>query len=376
MQTTKWTSTVCIRARHVLAGIWLAAFIISCSGCNFVAVEPQSQIEESSTHQTPSPVTEQSAKLVSPVNTWEVYDVNAVAWGPDSAFFAVAGREDRIDESFGVYNFGLSSTKIFWRSDLYVPFSLTYHPDNEVIAVPSLGLKILDKNTGEVVDAISSEKGCVGTQEIAYSQDGSSVFTLGTNSDLGLTSIFQLNTKTHECFGIIIQENGVAFDFELSQNSKILAIALRDIKVGSRYEQQVHVWDVETRKQVCGFMGSGPVALTLDGNILAARRIDRPGEVDLWDTKACHLLNTLQIQEQNGPLSMDFSPDGQILAVGGKDIFQLWEVASRKLLFESAKLPNLVSILAFSPDGRFLLSVTDKTSVDDKAIITLWEVKQ
>ena len=74
------------------------------------------------------------------------------------------------------------------------------------------------------------------------------------------------------------------------------------------------------------------------------------------------------------PYSVAFSPNGQYLAIGGVETVQLWQVASRKLLFKSDRLQNNVKLQAFSPNGEYLLSETDRTSINDKATITLWKI--
>lgn len=85
---------------------------------------------------------------------------------------------------------------------------------------------------------------------------------------------------------------------------------------------------------------------------------------------------TLNRQGQKGPFSIAFSRDGKRLVVGGSDTIQIWDEANRMLLFESEQLPNPVKIMVFSPNDHFLLSGTDKSTVDGKALITLWAVSE
>jgi hypothetical protein len=56
-------------------------------------------------------------------------------------------------------------------------------------------------------------------------------------------------------------------------------------------------------------------------------------------------------------VSAVFSPDGRILATGGIDrTVCLWETASQRLITQLAKHDRSVAALAFSPDGRMLAS--------------------
>lgn len=315
---------------------------------------------------------------VSPSSKWEIYDVNALSWSPDESMFAVAGKGDKSDiDLFHVYTYKVNTFAKIWGSEIYIPFGLVYSPDSSVIAVPySSGIRFLDATKGNIVKKIAYRNGCFGDQDIKYNPSGSQIFTLDTNPDYEITRIYTWDIQINKCLGTFVEEKGVAFDFEISGKGNVLVLGLRDIKVDDYYEQQVHVWDVETRKQVCSFKGVQPVSLALDGKVIAAGSIDEEGDVGLWDVKTCQLLDTIRRQEQKSPFSMDLSPDGKLLAIGGSKTFQIWDVASKKLLFESERLPNTVKILAFSPSGKYLLSETERMSVDDKAIITLWAINQ
>lgn len=357
-------------------------FLSLLSGC-----KPDATKDGLQTISTPTLLPSQpSSSLVSTQNVaqidvskdreWKVYDINAIAWSMDSSMFAIAGRENSADSNFGVYAYDINSSAKLWFSETYVPFSLAYSPDNQIIAVPYFaGFSSLDAVTGAGNKSTLYQEGeCFGDQQIAFSPDGTKIITLSTVPQYRTTMIYMWDIKADRCFGMLAEEQGVAFHFSLSRDGHLLALGLRDI--GNNLEQQVHVWDTEQKKLICSFAGTQPISLTLDGNMIAAGSIDKPGDVGFWDAKTCQPLDVLHLQEANGPFSMDFSPDGKLLAIGGTNTMQIWDAANRKLLFKSEKLPNIVKILTFSPSGQLLLSETDRVSVNDKATITLWKIAQ
>jgi serine/threonine protein kinase len=75
----------------------------------------------------------------------------------------------------------------------------------------------------------------------------------------------------------------------------------------------------------------------------------------------------------NGPLTVAFSPDGKVLASGGKDRqIYLWDTTTWQARGPLQGHAGDVSDLAFSPDSRRLASVT---SVKDKCVVRLWNVE-
>jgi WD40 repeat protein len=347
-------------------------FLISLSGCS-----PAREYSQP----TPGLVSDQSpfhfistenVEHMSQLKQWKTYDVNTMTWSTDSSKFAIAGKENSADSDFGVYAYDINHPQALWFSKTYVPFSLAYSPDDRLLAVPALGLDLLDANTGESIKKIPYQKGCIGTQAIKYDSAGSRIFTLGTVPEYRTTTVYIWDAVVDDCLGVLPEEQGIAFGFELSRDNRFLVMGLSD--VGKELEQQVHVWDIGERKLICSFKGAQPIAFASDGGIIATGNVDKLGDIDLWDAKSCQFLDSLHHEESAGRYSMDFSPDGELLAVGDSNAIQIWDVENKKLLFTSDRLPNYVKILAFSPDGRFLLSETDKTTVEDKAIVTLWGV--
>jgi len=176
-----------------------------------------------------------------------------------------------------------------------------------------------------------------------------------------------------------------------SPDASILALGL--------FEQQITLWEVTSGQPVYTFdpqeeNRTKKMDFSPDGTLLAVGVIDGtvrlldvasgeiirvlkyPGETDihdltfspdgkylatggrvtaviLWDATSGEVVRTFGLTDN--AISMDFSPDGNILATAGgyEHEVRLWDVESGKLLHSLPHSDQLTSV-AFSPDGRLL----------------------
>jgi WD40 repeat protein len=122
------------------------------------------------------------------------------------------------------------------------------------------------------------------------------------------------------------------------------------------------------------------VAFSPDGDTLASDGRDKGGRQNilLWDVKSGKKLGVLQ--GQIGRItSLVFSPDGKTLAATGTasvatgrrtisqdDEIYLWDLATHKLI---QNIPHRAHQTAFTPDGRFLVSVGHYLKTTDKGYL-------
>lgn len=329
-----------------------------------------------------SVIVEKNVAELTIIQKWALHDIFSIAWAPNSNSFTAVGRKrgDAHESNLFAYTPGISTP--IWSSQALSGSSLTYHPTQPLITVPYFeGMNLFHSHTGKKVAQIDhdykeAKVQCIGQDAIHYSSDGSRIFTLDTNAKGGSTSIFVWDAKAETCVGKFIEEQGVAFDFTLSREDLFLIIGLTGVPTqppGS-YEDQIHVWNVETGKQVCSIPGAHPLAYASGSQWISITKTYREGEVQLWDAKTCKQVGVFPETGRKSIYSMSFSPDGELLAIGGKSTFQVWSIPKSKLLFETTDLPNRVSILSFSPDGRFLLSETDRVTAEDEAMVILWGI--
>jgi WD40 repeat protein len=78
----------------------------------------------------------------------------------------------------------------------------------------------------------------------------------------------------------------------------------------------------------------------------------------LWDALSGNLLGRVDAHD-GGADSVSFSPDGTLLASGGRDtLVKLWRVSDLHPVAEYAAHKKPVLSLAFSPDGTLLATTS------------------
>jgi WD40 repeat protein len=143
------------------------------------------------------------------------------------------------------------------------------------------------------------------------------------------------------------------------------AVACRD------NEGHIGTWDTATSRRLRQFGGSddaprssigGFCTLSPDGALLAVGASGKP--TGLWHMADGKLVRRLDGDDHE---SACFSPDGKMLALGGKGI-TLWQLPDGPALQELTCWQGTIRSLAFSPDGRSL------ASAGEDGTICLWEV--
>jgi WD40 repeat protein len=142
----------------------------------------------------------------------------------------------------------------------------------------------------------------------------------------------------------------------------------------------VRLWNPLTGQNLSTLSGHDAVVecvtVSPDGKLLASG--GKTGEIKLWDAATGSEVATLHASYQNIIWSLAFSPDGKYLAAGegGMEAFGLatghlvtvWDISSRQIVKALSGHANDVRAVAFSPDGKFLVS----GSFDDT--IRFWDL--
>ena len=129
------------------------------------------------------------------------------------------------------------------------------------------------------------------------------------------------------------------------------------------------VWDCATGGKSDLLDGSlkylSGLAISPDGNLIAAARIGINGKVAIWNANTKEPLHDLKAFVT----SVGFSPDGRFLAAVFQETVEFWDVEAAKQLFELKGHADEVYGFAFSPDGTRLATA----GADNVAL--LWDTE-
>ncbi len=240
-----------------------------------------------------------------------------------------------------------------------------WSPDGKWIAVARFGkVQLMDSETGKVVRPIGKHPGKVNS--VRFSSLGDRLVTAsGVTGLQGVATIWEVASgkQLHQFKG----HRDAIYSAALSPSGDVLAT--------SSYDGKIRLWTVasgENHLTLGGHNGAVyDLAFSPDGRHLASASADET--VKIWEVKTGRRMDTLG-QPLDEQFVVRFSPDGRFIAAGGADNrIRVWKFVSREkqqinpLLFARFAHDGAVLALAYTPDGKRLLSLSDDRSAK------LWE---
>jgi RNA polymerase sigma factor (sigma-70 family) len=290
--------------------------------------------------------------------------VMAVALSPDGRH--VAGGGGSAGGSGIVRVWDTAAGTAAWSADDHPAevLAIAYAPDgSSVVTAAADGVvKVRDPKTGTVRRTLEGHDG--GATSVTFSADGA---LLACGEGHGATRLWEVRTgrllRTCKAAGLqavtAAGDPSHRFFTSLALTPDGGTLVTNAASVGSFFDEPVRFWDTQTGELKKEFTDKGhgaqPVALSPDGSLLAAGG----KTVKLWDVRTGKL-----VRELFGHLkitqSITFSADGRLLVSGGSyGTTNAWEVATgRHLLtlfaFSESRNGQVVDDwLAYHPDGYY-----------------------
>jgi RNA polymerase sigma factor (sigma-70 family) len=289
--------------------------------------------------------------------------IMAVALAPDGR--RVAGGGGSAGAAGVVRLWDTATGAPVWSTDDHMAevLAIAYAPDGSSVATAAADglVELRDPATGSVRQTLAGHSG--GATSLAFSADGA---LLACVDGHGATRLWEARRgrllRTCKVAGsqaTIAGDPGHRLSTSLALSPDGGTLITNAGGVGSFFDEPVRFWDTRTGKLKKEFAdkqhGAHPVALSPDGSILAAGG----KTVKLWDARSGKLLREL-IGHLKITQSITFSADGRLLVSGGSyGTTNVWEVASGRHLvtlftFSENRDGKVVDDwLAYHPDGYY-----------------------
>jgi WD40 repeat protein len=277
--------------------------------------------------------------------------IMAVALSPDGRKVAAGGASQAGSGIVRVWD--ASNGAVVWSKDDHTAEVLAsaYAPDGSTLATAGADglVKLHDPQNGAVTRTLAGHDG--GANSLAFSADSA---TLVCGDGRGAVRIWEVKTGRllHTCRAAGSQASTVTTDrlfTPVALTPDGGTVVACPATMGNTFGEPVRFWEVRTGELKRGFDGPAhsarPIALSPDGTILAAGG----KSIRLLDARTGQLLRELSGHLKKTQ-SILFSADGRLLFAGGSyGTTNAWEIASGR---------HLVTLFAF-PENR------DGTIADD-----------
>jgi WD40 repeat protein len=299
--------------------------------------------------------------------------IRGVAYAPDGKRLASVSD----DKTIRVWDVEAKKEKWILREHPQ-GFGVTFRPDGAVLASSNHDqfVKILDVTSGKVVVTLNGPEDPVNS--VAFSPDGKLLATCGrhviepskSNPAVLLWDATHLTNEGKPLAQLATRFSAVSTP-AFSPDSKQLAVG--------NLEGTVEIWDVTVQQLKATLANDGQydsvesLLYSPDGRKFA--RLNRGGQIFLYETTAYQPVTKLWLSVR--ARSIDFSPDGKLLAVGCEDHkVRMVLVATLETVATFRGHNADVAAVAFSPDGKTLASAGGPILSGGAFGIYLWDTSK
>ena len=294
--------------------------------------------------------------------------INDIKFSPDGKRFAVA-------TTIGVWVYDAKNgTEIsLFQGDRQDIKGIAFSSDGSSLTGASSSGTISRWNVdnGELQDIIPRDNRVLMYSAV-FSEDATRLACVTIHKSTDEVQVWNLNNPIPPTIKDIYVSNteGVAPTIALSQDNRFLATA----KEEKEDICPIHVWNADTGERLLTLDNNEHTSINAlvfspDNKTLASCDYRT---IRLWDLDTSTLLRTFKTEF--GLRTLAFSPDGKLLASGDDATVSLWNTTSKQqglkarftqyiTAFKLKGHKEDISSLAFSPDGKMLLSGSDDGTI-------------
>jgi len=303
------------------------------------------------------------------------YSVNTVSWSPDGRWIATGAG----DSSIRVWNAATGELEERLVGHTGIVNTVDWAPDSRrLVSGGSDGTarvwEFEEHRTGQGIEVEGRAMFTLAAQETqsalfaVFSPDGQRVLT--GDVEISAIQIWDLSVHGDEEVVNLPTDYLAPVDVAFLPDGRVVA---------SHEDGAASIWEVDGTGATSLGPGGGPeepvwrIAVDRDGTRVATVR-NFGGTVSAWDPDSGDRVFETVVVPHDAISSIDWSPDGQHLAVGSFDgSLTILDSRGKRAQVVYEPEPHTVEWLAFSPDGRMVATGTLNQKNPDTSRVSIWD---